>query len=433
MQAQAIFMKSLLIISYHAPPLNVSASERSNAFFSYLHEQGIKPTLVTHYWQQGTHHQVSTQELPHGTIIRVPMVYGPKAPRYSAAKPTAGSKALTLWRMARGHFEQHVLDSYYSLQHFLQQHLQQQQYHGMLAIYSPHNHLRLAYELHQQFGIPYAIDLRDLWDIRVMSPNFKPTLKDRLQLFFIERYWKKWLSKARFFTATSQPWMQKTKTLTHTPGHVLTNGYNHADYGGPQPTGSTNKFEMLFAGTLYKNQPAEVFLKGFALFEAQHPNHQCHITFLGTKKDRETHGVDGQHKDPTPLIAKHMALQSFSVLPRVPRPAAIKAMRSAHLLLFFGFTTIAGTYSGKIFEYLGAQRPILMAPGDKDVVEDLLAQTQAGTVAHTPEQVAQTLKKAYAAWQQNGTMPPWQGKNTHLYSRQNLVHQWAQWAHKELW
>jgi hypothetical protein len=59
----------LLIISYHALPLDVVASYRTKAYCDYLFENGIYPTLITHNWKKDKNDFWERHEVNNETII----------------------------------------------------------------------------------------------------------------------------------------------------------------------------------------------------------------------------------------------------------------------------------------------------------------------------------------------------------------------------
>jgi spore maturation protein CgeB len=62
-----------------------------------------------------------------------------------------------------------------------------------------------------------------------------------------------------------------------------------------------------------------------------------------------------------------------------------------------------GVYSGKIFEYLGARRPILSTGGSRnDVVAGLLNETKAGIGASTVEDIKNALKELSHEYKMKG-------------------------------
>ena len=60
-----------------------------------------------------------------------------------------------------------------------------------------------------------------------------------------------------------------------------------------------------------------------------------------------------------------------------------------------------GIYSGKIFEYLGAKKNILIAPNDGDVLEKLINYTNSGKLANTPQEMTAILSNWYSQWKRH--------------------------------
>jgi hypothetical protein len=61
-----------------------------------------------------------------------------------------------------------------------------------------------------------------------------------------------------------------------------------------------------------------------------------------------------------------------------------------------------GLMTSKVFEYLGAGRPILSIPSDGDVIDALLSETGAGASASTAEEVGRILLEYYREWRDGG-------------------------------
>ena len=57
-----------------------------------------------------------------------------------------------------------------------------------------------------------------------------------------------------------------------------------------------------------------------------------------------------------------------------------------------------GIMTGKIFEYLGARRPILFILGDNDCEDALLKEIQAGVICRNTEEAAAQLLRWYRQW-----------------------------------
>ena len=92
-------------------------------------------------------------------------------------------------------------------------------------------------------------------------------------------------------------------------------------------------------------------------------------------------------------------------LPTVPRAACHRIQRSSQILLLLAVGREKGIYTGKVFEYLGARRPILCVPGDNDCVDALLAETHAGVSCPNVEAICRMLSDSYRAWLGTGQVP----------------------------
>ena len=91
----------------------------------------------------------------------------------------------------------------------------------------------------------------------------------------------------------------------------------------------------------------------------------------------------------------------------VPRDVAVQKQRESQVLLFLNWDDPqeTGLYSLKIFEYLGARRPVLATGGSRgDVIEELLDETGAGIPAVTGIDIGNTLKTLYREYKMHGAI-----------------------------
>jgi glycosyltransferase involved in cell wall biosynthesis len=110
-------------------------------------------------------------------------------------------------------------------------------------------------------------------------------------------------------------------------------------------------------------------------------------------------------------VSKHCFAQYFENRPcsrliqnkgHVSFENSIRAQQEACGLLFLPSQGLEGILTAKIFEYLGAGRPVLSVPGDGGVTDQLLAETRAGIVGRTAEQIADILEKWIDQWERTG-------------------------------
>jgi glycosyltransferase involved in cell wall biosynthesis len=171
----------------------------------------------------------------------------------------------------------------------------------------------------------------------------------------------------------------------------IPNGYDRADLAGLTPIrGEPGRFTVLFAGSLYRPGELDAFLGGVEKLVARRPDLRARlrVQFVGRVSSRNRHLAD-LYTAPDRL-GDVVSFEGF-----VPRREALARMAGADALLQL-MTDEPGTglfVGGKLYEYLGFDRPILavMPPGEgRRVVESL----PAGRVADVePESVAGALER----------------------------------------
>jgi hypothetical protein len=101
--------------------------------------------------------------------------------------------------------------------------------------------------------------------------------------------------------------------------------------------------------------------------------------------------VPGQKERIQKAAKKH--IKNFIFYTRMPKQELAEFYKQSDLLLATGFKGIKGWYPVKIFEYCNAGIPILLCPSDKDVMEKLIIDLNAGHIAQTKEECIAILTK----------------------------------------
>jgi len=367
-------MIKLLIISLHYPPDNIIAARRSEAYANHFHKFGIFPTIITDRyekeydkngrWTYKNHTKKDKpviEEFETHKVIRLPRIINALQKfQFAIQKVPVLSPIFTFLLNLTGHFEMHMLGHYYTYRNFLSEHLKHNQYDIILAIDSPHYHVKLAAYLYKKFKIPFACDFRDLYDNSILNKDYKPPFKIRLRNSLNKKYFKRWLEKSIFITATSEPWAKYYSSLSGRPGYEITNGFE------PLPKmDSYNKKNFILAhtGRLHLKQDWKIFSIGLKLFIEKVQPCGLKIVFAGIRKNAKPILELIKTYIPEDYIETHKWLDKNDV---------IKIQQKATLFFVASWQGFKGVYSGKIFEFLGAKKPILFAPGDNgDVVDQL--------------------------------------------------------------
>ncbi len=269
--------------------------------------------------------------------------------------------------------------------------LQSEHVDAMISSSSPVTSHLVAKELKAKYKIPWIADLRDLWSQNhcYSYGPLRKAIDRRLEL--------KTILSANILTTVSQPWAEKLRTLHKRKSvYAITHGFDPVTVNIP-PANLTAKFTITYTGSIYtrKQDPAKLFtaLRELISERAIDPD-DIEVRLYGTgvewlEKEIEQYGLSN--------IVKHYQ--------KVPRDVALEKQKESQLLVHFRWEDPQelGAYSGKIFEYLGARRPILATGGFAgDVVEELLNETGAGICASSVEDVKNTLRELYREYKLKG-------------------------------
>lgn len=262
--------------------------------------------------------------------------------------------------------------------------LQKEDIHAILSSSSPVTSHLIAKELKFKHKIPWVADFRDLWS-QLHGYSYTPIRK-----LFDRRLELKTLSTVDALVTVSQPWAEKLSALHKGKvTYAITNGFDPAEINTP-PVSLTSKFTITYTGRIYAGKQDTSKLLA-ALRE---------LVSDGTINQND---VEVRFYGPTESwLAKEIGEYALSSIVKqyrqVARDVAVVKQRESQLLLLLDWddSSEKGVYTGKIFEYLGAKRPILATGGsDGDVVARLLNETKAGIHAPTVEDIKSTLKELY--------------------------------------
>lgn len=122
------------------------------------------------------------------------------------------------------------------------------------------------------------------------------------------------------------------------------------------------------------------------------------------QRDIEVSFYGGNNNWLIPLINALKLEEVVKVYPSVPRGVILARQRNSQALILLDWKDPdgQGIYTGKLFEYLAAKRPILAFGGRSGVVADLLEETQAGMYAKTIDELKGILLTWYAEYKRTG-------------------------------
>jgi hypothetical protein len=237
----------------------------------------------------------------------------------------------------------------------------------------PFTALMVARRLARERGIPWFAELRDLWTEHPYNPApFGRGWLDR-------RVEAATLREARGIVTVSEPLAERLARFGP-PVEVVLNGFEARELA-PGPRAVEGPLRILYTGMIYPG-----FRDPRPLFAA--------MARIREKARIEVRFVGRSHRAALLGAARECGVEDLvSVSDTVPYEESLALQRAADVLLMLLWTDRAekGMYSGKLFEYIGARRPILaVGPGD-DVAGALVRSRSAGFVGEDPEAIARWL------------------------------------------
>jgi hypothetical protein len=414
-------MENILIIAYYYPPCKGVAVYRPLSWAKDFHKHGYNPTIITRHW---TGNEVTWDDYlkeclgdvkitvdENSRVISLPYQRNNyvKFAEKKWVQRLLLDKLIYLFLSLKGSFQVDI-NAYGSFKNYIFKHLEKENYKLVIITSPPLNMVRLAFEINKKFKTPYVIDFQDSWNNLMLKENYHPTSKENFYNFLKQLYLKKWLKRVSFTTTVTPSIGDLIKKITKNPIEIITNGFEQTAYSPKKTQSSNTFFNVSVMGTIHPIQDVTIMIEGLNLFLKGKSSENIRLNFIGL--------------DSIPEMAKRIKASLPSdflyVSQRVSMEKAVELTLAANVLLFPSYKGYKGYYTAKIFEYLGAERNILMVPGNGDIVDDLIIKTQSGKIANSGGEFKNILENWFLEWKQTGTLT-YHGikEEVNFFSREN--------------
>ena len=213
---------------------------------------------------------------------------------------------------------------------------------------------------------PWLVDCNDLWSLNPDRTN--GPLRDAVDAAMEQRV----LRRANRLTTVSEPMREELEHRHRKPVTVLYSGFEAAEFPPPGPRAAGDARRLLFAGTLYGKQDLTPLLRALAQGrrEGWLSPERLEVNFIGRLSDRAA------------LEADRFGVADFVTTSEpIPRDQLLRLMVDADALLLPSLhDTDRNALPMKLFEYIGAKRPIIVFGPGEHLAASLVAEHGLGLV-----------------------------------------------------
>lgn len=262
------------------------------------------------------------------------------------------------------------------------------------VIYSsgpPHSGHLVAARLCARLGVPWIAELRDLWlgnPYEDVHPLIRP-----LHAVVAKRA----LRRAQAYVVVTRGARTRMQAIADRPAVVAYNGFDPADFAGLECVEPLDpeRLTIVHAGSIYagRRDPAPLFAAMRALSD------KCALVRCIFFHD--------SWGSIAALTRRHGLAHCVEIRDPVPRTDILRLERQADILLECHWRDPAGdgVIPGKLFEYIGARRPILSLGSVTAEAAEIVRSNHLGLAANEPEEIRAMLLQSLEAKARHKRLP----------------------------
>jgi len=382
-------VKKVLIVTYYWPPGGGSGVQRWLKFSRYLPEYGWQPIIFT---VDNPQYQLNDESLQEETLSGIEVhrlkafdpndIYN-KWFGSTIGKPNIGftstkkeSMAFKLVKWIRGNWfipDSRIFWVNPASRKIIQLH-EQHHFDAMITTGPPHSLHLIGKKVAAKTGLRWIADFRDPWTEIYYFDAMKPSVRSRRKHLELE---KSVLQSADQIVVVGKTMKKMFAIHTPKPICVITNGYDHEDYEKTEAIHAYNP-ETFIIGHIGVLSPTQ---NPHSLWQALNKLIRENENFRKALRIELTGEVDHGILE----SIEEFGLKSYlSYTPYQPHKIAIAAQIRADVLLLSINRVDNSEYllTGKLFEYLGARRPILCIGPINGDAAGVISTTSAGSTFH---------------------------------------------------
>lgn len=346
--------RNLLVIAYYFPPMGLSGVQRTQKFVKYLPKFGWSPTVITvtptGYFAQD---YTLLEELK-GKPVEIFRIDSLDPNRFFRKKgvvkmPSEKIRKLLAFISDMFFIPDNKIGWRSKVVKELDKILENKKYDLVFATAPPYTDFLIARDIFLKYKIPYIIDYRDAWIDNPLKNyptplhkylNYKleyDVLHDANKIITTNRRVKELILK-------------KYNFLSYNDIDIIPQGFDPEDFqkNDPAPRSPMNKMRITHTGVFYGERTPKYFFQALDLLFKQNPylRDRIEVYFIGTVKDEDKN-----------LVNKYNLGGVVSFLGYLDHKKCISYIKSSDLLWMMLDNDVQSP--GKIYEYIGAKKPIL--------------------------------------------------------------------------
>ena len=404
-------MKKVLVITYYWPPSGGAGVQRWVKFIKYFKDQNINPFIISVDPDFASYPLIDnslTNDIPDNTNVYLTKTNEPyslykkinnnQTPYAGFANEGRPNFFQKIARFIRGNF--FIPDSRKGWNNFAYKKaveiLEKENIDTVITTSPPHSTQLIGLKLKETQNIKWIADLRDPWtDIYYYKSMLHTKWAKQKDLNYEKRVIEKSDKVVVVSDSIKQLLLNKSNLVQESKIHIIPNGFDEDDFLVSSKN-NNNKFLLSYVGTITKDYPLDFIKNSIS-------NLNINLEFTG-KAD-----------EPTKLLLNEVA--SFNN--HVKHKESINLLLASDMLLLVipKISNNKGILTGKLFEYLGARKPILcIGPTDGDAAK-IIEECKAGkTFDYSDENGIYDFIETYMS---NEFI--FENKNYLKYSRRNLT------------
>ena len=350
-----MFSRNVLVIAYYFPPMGLSGVQRTVKFVKYLPDFGWKPFVLTSssnkYFafdesllddfndksiqifrtksKKNTKPNLKVQKFPNYTLQKIGRIL-----TQSIYQPDRFIK----WKKSAVELGEKII--------------QENKIAAIFATAPPFTDFLVAQELSEKYNIPFLIDYRDVW---VDNPfHYYLTPFHKSYSIKLEENLLKKTNKAIVTNRFSKELILKRyRFISHDDVVIIPHGYDPDDFVNIEFYHNPDFFTITHSGLFQDDRNPKFFLKAVSQFIKNNPSSvdKLRLRFIGLMRN--------SHQK---LLKKYNLQKITTLTGNLNHKEAVKHLLESDLL----WLVVNDIYRspGKLFEYFGASKPILICAPD---------------------------------------------------------------------